>query len=222
MSISNNLAVIRESIPESVKLVCVSKFHPAEAIEEAYQVGERCFAESRPQEFVPKAEALPNDIEWHFIGNLQTNKVKMVVPHAALIHSVANERLFDEIERQAAKIDKVQDVLIELYVASEETKSGFSPDEAVALLTPDFLAAHSHIRIVGVMGMASNVNDESRIRSDFRAIYSTFDILRSGIFSLADYFKEISMGMSQDYQIAIEEGSTMVRVGTAIFGSRTY
>lgn len=222
MSIASNLSEIRRGIPDGVKLVCVSKFHPAEAIEEAYAAGERCFAESRPQEFVPKAQALPADIEWHFIGNLQTNKVKMVVPYAALIHSVANERLFDEIERQAAKIDKVQDVLIELHVAQEETKQGFSPDEALALLTPDFLAAHPHIRVCGVMGMASLVDDNSQIDREFAAIRSAFEQLRSCVFAGSDYFKEVSMGMSHDYSLAIAQGSTMVRIGTAIFGRRNY
>lgn len=222
MSIEYNLKEIRKNIPEGVTLSCVSKFHPTEAIEEAYAVGERVFAESRPQEFVSKVVTLPTDIEWHFIGNLQTNKVKMVVPHASLIHSMANERLFDEVEKVAAKIDKVQDVLIELHVAQEESKSGFSPEEAIALLSTDFLVSHPHIRICGVMGMASFVEDEKKIRSEFRAIKETFMRLKNGVFANCDYFKEISMGMSGDYSIAIEEGATIVRIGSSIFGIRNY
>lgn len=222
MAIKESLSEIRKNVPDGVKLVCVSKFHPAEAVSEAYAAGERCFAESRPQEFVPKAEVLPSDIEWHFIGNLQTNKVKLVVPHAALIHSVANERLVNEIERCAAKIGKVQDVLIELHVACEETKQGFSPEEALALLTPDFAVKYPHLRVRGVMGMASLVDDEAQIREEFRRIAGVFKQLNESVFAASDAFCEISMGMSHDYRIAIEEGSTMVRIGTAIFGERVY
>ena len=171
--IKENLNEIRKGIPEGVELACVSKFHPVEAIEEAYAAGERVFAESRPQEFVAKVEVLPTDIEWHFIGNLQTNKVKMVVPHATLIHSMANERLFDEVEKCAAKINKVQDVLIELHVAQEESKSGFTPEEAIELLSDEFIALHPHVRICGVMGMASLTDDEAKIRAEFKAIKST-------------------------------------------------
>lgn len=222
MAIKESLSEIRKNVPDGVKLVCVSKFHPVEAVSEAYAAGERCFAESRPQEFVPKAEVLPSDIEWHFIGNLQTNKVKLVVPHAALIHSVANERLVNEIERCAAKIGKVQDVLIELHVACEETKQGFSPEEALALLTPDFAVKYPHLRVRGVMGMASLVDDEAQIREEFRRIAGVFKQLNESVFAASDAFCEISMGMSHDYRIAIEEGSTMVRIGTAIFGERVY
>lgn len=222
MSITTNLQDIRATIPVGVKLVCVSKFHPTEAIEEAYRAGERCFGESRPQEFVPKAEALPSDIEWHFIGNLQTNKVKMVVPHASLIHSVANERLVAEIERQAARIGKVQDILIEMHVAREESKQGFTPYETLELITPDFINAHPHLRVRGVMGMASLVDDKTQIESEFQLIYDTFVHLKSTVFASADYFTEVSMGMSHDYQLAINHGSTMVRIGTAIFGRRNY
>lgn len=222
MSIADNLTAIRKDIPEGVKLVCVSKFHPAEAIQGAYMAGERCFGESRPQEFVPKAEELPQDIEWHFIGNLQTNKVKMVVPHAKLIHSVANERLIAEIERVAAREGKVQDVLIELHVACEESKQGFTPDEALGLLTPEFIEGHQHLRVCGVMGMASLVDDKEQICREFRIIRSTFERLKQTTFAQHAYFKEVSMGMSHDYRLAIAEGSTIVRIGTAIFGERVY
>ena len=188
MSIRKNLEEIRKRIPEEVKLACVSKFHPVEAIEEAYAEGERVFAESRPQECVAKIEVLPADIEWHFIGNLQTNKVKMVVPHATLIHSMANERLFDEVEKCAAKIDKVQEVLIELHVAQEESKQGFTPEEAFELLTDEFIALHPHIRICGVMGMASLTEDETKLHAEFQAIKKTFERLRNEVFDGCEYF----------------------------------
>ena len=220
--IKENLNEIRKGIPEGVELACVSKFHPVEAIEEAYAAGERVFAESRPQEFVAKVEVLPTDIEWHFIGNLQTNKVKMVVPHATLIHSMANDRLFDEVEKCAAKIYKVQDVLIELHVAQEESKSGFTPEKAIELLSDEFIALHPHIRICGVMGMASLTDDETKIRAEFKTIKATFERLRDEVFDGCDYFCEVSMGMSGDYPIAIEEGATIVRIGSSIFGTRNY
>lgn len=222
MNIRENIAAVRKHIPERVGLVCVSKFHPADAVQEAYAAGERIFGESRPQEFVQKVPLLPKDIEWHFIGNLQTNKVKMVVPYARLIHSVSNTRLIDEIERCAAKVDKVQDILIELHVAREDTKHGFSPEEAVGLLTPDYIAAYPHVRICGVMGMASLSDDNALICSEFAKIKATFDILKSTVFADACYFSEISMGMSGDYMQAIECGSTLVRIGTSIFGERQY
>ena len=222
MSIASNLSEIRKGIPADVELACVSKFHPVEAIEEAYAAGERVFAESRPQELVAKVEVLPSDIEWHFIGNLQTNKVKMVVSHTTLIHSMANERLFDEVEKCAAKIDKVQDVLIELHVAQEESKQGFTPEEAIEMLSDEFIAMHPHIRICGVMGMASFTEDETKIRSEFKAIKTTFERLRDEVFDGCDYFCEVSMGMSGDYPIAIEEGATIVRIGSSIFGNRNY
>lgn len=222
MCIKENLSEIRKGIPADVELACVSKFHPTEAIEEAYAAGERIFAESRPQELVAKVEVLPSDIEWHFIGNLQTNKVKMVVPHTTLIHSIANERLFDEVEKCATKINKVQDVLIELHVAQEESKQGFTPEEAIEMLNDEFIALHPHIRICGVMGMASLTDDETKIRNEFKTIKATFERLRDEIFDGCDYFCEISMGMSSDYPIAIEEGATIVRIGSSIFGNRNY
>lgn len=213
---------VRADIPATVRLVCVSKFHPTEAIQEAYDAGERIFGESRPQEFMQKVPMLPADIEWHFIGNLQTNKVKMVVPYAALIHSVSNTRLVEEIERCAAKTGKTQNILIELHVAKEATKQGFSPEEAIALLTPEFIASHPHLRVCGIMGMASLSEDIDLIRSEFEQIKSTFDTLKSTVFAGNADFREISMGMSGDYREAIACGSTMVRIGTSIFGERQY
>lgn len=225
MCIKENIAEIRKDIPDSVQLVCVSKFHPVEAIKEAYVAGELLYGESRPQEFVAKVKALEtenSDIEWHFIGNLQTNKVKMVVPYASMIQSLSNDRLVEEIEKQAAKIGKLQKVLIELHVADEETKQGFTPDEAVSLFTEEYVNSHPHILFCGVMGMASLTDNEEQIRKEFRTIKSTFDKLKSTVFAANPDFKEISMGMSHDYKLAIAEGCTMVRVGSSIFGNRIY
>jgi len=220
--IKENISDIRANIPDGVKLVCVSKFKPNEDIMEAYEAGERLFGENRPQEMEAKAKSLPQDINWHFIGNLQTNKVKIVVPYARIIHSMSNTRLVDEIEKCAAKINKVQDVLIELHVAGEETKQGFSPEEALQVFTREYLSAHPHIHVCGVMGMATNTEDNNIVRGDFRKIRETFEILRKNVFCGDDSFCEISMGMSGDYLIAIEEGATIVRVGSSIFGARDY
>jgi len=220
--IKDNIKTIKSNIPEGVKLVCVSKFKPNEDIMEAYETGERCFGENRPQEMEEKAKSLPTDINWHFIGNLQTNKVKIVVPYARIIHSMSNTRLVEEIEKCAAKNDKVQDVLIELHVAGEETKQGFSPDEAIEIFTKEYVANHPHIRICGVMGMATNTDDMETVRCDFKKIRETFETMRRGVFCNNESFREISMGMSGDYKIAIEEGATIVRVGSSIFGARDY
>lgn len=220
--IKDNIKAIKANIPKNVKLVCVSKFKPNEDIMEAYNAGERRFGENRPQEMEEKAKTLPTDIHWHFIGNLQTNKVKIVVPYARIIHSMSNTRLVDEIEKCAAKIDKVQDVFIELHVAGEETKQGFTPEEAIKIFTRKYIDAHPHLHICGVMGMATNTDDIAIIHNDFRKIRETFDTLKENVFRGDDSFCEISMGMSGDYRIAIEEGATIVRVGSSIFGARDY
>ena len=220
--ISDNIKTIKDSIPRNVKLVCVSKFKPNEDIMEAYNVGERRFGENRPQEMEKKAKTLPTDIHWHFIGNLQTNKVKIVVPYARIIHSMSNTRLVDEIEKCAAKIGKVQDVLIELHVAGEETKQGFSPEEAIETFNRKYIDAHPHVHICGVMGMATNTDDMTIVRNDFKKIRETFDTLRQSVFCGNESFCEISMGMSGDYKIAIEEGTTIIRIGSSIFGARNY
>lgn len=220
--IKDNIITIKTNIPDDVKLVCVSKFKPNEDIMEAYNAGERRFGENRPQEMEEKAKTLPTDIHWHFIGNLQTNKVKIVVPYARIIHSMSNTRLVDEIEKCAAKMGKVQDVLIELHVAGEETKQGFSPEEAIETFNREYIDAHPHVHICGVMGMATNTDDMAIVRSDFKKIRKTFDTLRQNVFHDDESFCEISMGMSGDYKIAIEEGATIVRVGSSIFGARDY
>ena len=221
MSITTNIASIRANIPEGVTLVCVSKFHPVEAIMQAYEVGERDFGESRVQELLPKYEALPKDIRWHFIGHLQTNKVKQILPFVHMIHSVDSIRLLEVINKEAEKIGRRIKVLLEVHVAKEETKSGFTPEEILSLNTQ--LSTLNYIDICGLMGMATNTDDESEWRRCFRAIASlASQLITSSPNHLITSSPEISMGMSDDYLVAIEEGSTMVRIGSTIFGSRGY
>ena len=221
MSIASNIASIRATIPDGVTLICVSKFHPVEAIRQAYEAGERDFGESRVQELLPKYEALPKDIRWHFIGHLQTNKVKQIVPFVHMIHSVDSIRLLETINREAEKIGRRIKVLLEVHIAEEETKSGFTPEEILSLNTQ--LSTLNYIDICGVMGMATNTDDESEWRRCFRAIASlASQLITSTPHRLIASSPEISMGMSDDYLVAIEEGSTMVRIGSTIFGSRGY
>lgn len=226
--ITENLAKIRATIPDGVTLVAVSKFHPAEMIAEAYQCGQRIFAESRENEFRAKVEQLPQDIEWHFIGHLQTNKVKQVVPYASMIQSIDSERLLDEIEKQMQKVGRSSiDGLLQLHVAQEETKSGFLPDEVMTLLTDNRIAERwPHIRLRGVMGMASFVDDPDQWRKEFRQIKACYQALLEGPLKTqgidAQQFSVLSYGMSEDYPVAIQEGSNMVRIGTSIFGPRVY
>ena len=208
-------------------MICVSKFHPNEAIIEAYQAGERDFGESRVQELLPKYEALPKDIRWHFIGHLQTNKVKQIVPFVYLIHSVDSLRLLECINREAEKIQRKVRVLLEVHVAKEETKSGFTPEELLSLDLP--LSSLNHVEICGLMGMATNTDDEQEIRRCFQAIRQLADTCLSRYHAdttskgyTEDTERIISMGMSDDYLLAIQEGSTMVRIGSSIFGERHY
>ena len=208
-------------------MICVSKFHPNEAIIEAYQAGERDFGESRVQELLPKYEALPKDIRWHFIGHLQTNKVKQIVPFVHLIHSVDSLRLLECINREAEKIGRKVRVLLEVHVAKEETKSGFTPEELLSLDLP--LSSLNHVEICGLMGMATNTDDEQEIRRCFQSIRQLADTCLSRYHAdttstgyTEDTERIISMGMSDDYQLAIQEGSTMVRIGSSIFGERHY
>lgn len=221
MNIGDNILKVCETIPEGVELVAVSKFHPNEAIMAAYEVGQRAFGESRATEMVAKAKSLPKDIKWHFIGHLQTNKVRMIMPYVSLIQSVDSERLLRLINAEAARIDKVIDVLLQVYVAQEETKFGFSPEELVKLVESDVLTELSNVRVVGVMGMATNTDDETRIVADFNAIYQTYERVRL-LMQNKEEFSHISMGMSDDYAHAIKAGSTMVRIGSTIFGNRQY
>ena len=222
MSVSENLRKLRESIPSGVELVAVSKFHPVEALLEAYETGQRVFGESRANELCEKAKVMPADVRWHFIGHLQTNKVRQILPHVSLIHSVDSARLLSLIDSEAARIDRRVPVLLQVHVAREETKYGFAPDELIELVTPQLLSDMKHVEIAGVMGMASNVDDEERIREDFRQIRLTFDALKNGPMSHNDSFTIVSMGMSHDWPIAVSEGADMIRVGTTIFGEREY
>jgi pyridoxal phosphate enzyme (YggS family) len=220
--IAANIRALGSALPEGVVLVAVSKFHPVEALREAYDAGQRIFGESRANEMASKAAALPDDIEWHFIGHLQTNKVRTVVPHASLIHSIDSPRLLDAVDAEAVREGRRIKVLMQLHVAKEETKFGFTPDELTEYLTPGRVEALRATDIVGVMGMASNVDDEERIRRDFRDIRATFDTLKAGVFAGKPEFSIISMGMSHDWPIAVAEGANMVRIGTTIFGEREY
>ena len=204
-------------------LVAVSKFHPVEAIREAYDAGQRDFGESRAQELAVKAPAMPEDVRWHFIGHLQTNKVRQIMPHVSLIHSIDSIRLLRIVDSEAARIGRTVDVLLQVHVAREETKFGFTPDELLAELPAQWQPADTpSVRVRGVMGMASLTDDNSRIAADFSEIARVFRELREGLFAGVATFDTISMGMSDDFGIAIDAGSTMVRIGTDIFGAREY
>lgn len=221
-TIAENIRIIRESLPEGVTLVAVSKFHPAEAIQEAYNAGQRNFGESRVQELAAKVPQLPGDINWHFIGHLQTNKVKQLLQlRPALIESVDTERLLDVIDREAVKLGVTARVLMQLHVAREETKFGFSPDELMQYFADRRFESLQATHICGVMGMASNTDDQTRIADDFNLIATTFRDICTQCPDLRG-FDTVSMGMSHDYPLAVDCGSTMVRVGTAIFGERQY
>jgi PLP dependent protein len=223
MSVAENITYFREKLKGTAcKLVAVSKTQSNEAILEAYQAGQRVFGENKVQELTAKYEALPKDIEWHLIGHLQTNKVKYVAPFVHTIHSVDSLKLLQEINKQAQKYDRVQDCLLQIYIAEEETKFGLSLPEAIELLSSPGFEAMAHVRVTGVMGIATNTNDEQQLRKEFRFLKSGFDQLKQQFFAQADFFREVSMGMSSDFALAIEEGSTMVRVGSSIFGSRNY
>lgn len=218
-SIASRLKTIVASLPPQVTLVAVSKFHPVETIREAYDAGQRIFGESRAQELAAKAPLLPEDIRWHFIGHLQTNKVSVVVPHVELIHSVDSLRLLRVIDREAARIGKCQDILLQLHVAEEESKFGFSVDEITEAVTEASLL--ENVRIRGLMAMATNTDDTARIRADFLTAKAAFDSVKGGLSADSrSQFDILSMGMSHDRDIAAECGSTMVRVGTDIFGIR--
>ena len=219
MSIESQLAAVRRSLPEGVTLVAVSKTHPAEAIRKAYDAGQRIFGESRPQELREKYEALPRDIEWHMIGHLQTNKVKYIAPFVALIHSVDSARLAEAIQKEAAKCGRVIDILLEIHVAREETKSGWAFDELEAWIATSPFAALPDVRVRGVMGIATNTDDEAVVRRDFEELRRCFERLKP---HFGPAFDTLSMGMSHDYPLAVACGATMVRVGTLIFGERDY
>ena len=219
-SIAENIRRIRETLPANVSLIAVSKTKPVEMIAEAYRAGQYAFGENRAVETAEKCPQLPTDIQWHFIGHLQTNKVKLIAPFVHLIHSVDSERLLEEINRQGKKNNRVIDCLLQFYVAEEETKFGFSLEEAEAMLEGETFKKLQNIRLCGVMGMASFTDNAAQVRQEFQTLKNCFNFLKEKYFAAESAFKEISMGMTDDYPIAIEEGSTMVRIGSAIFGER--
>ena len=222
MSIKTNIKSVRQHIPAHVSLVCVSKFHPNESIIEAYETGERVFGESKVQELCGKHETLAKDIVWHFIGHLQTNKIKYLVPFVSLIHGVDSYKLLMEIDKQAAKAGRRVNCLLQIHIASEETKFGFSADELFEMLSEAEWKQLKHIQICGLMGMATYTDNREQIRTEFRTLKTLFDKAKATYFASEPSFCELSMGMSDDYQLAIEEGSTLVRVGSSIFGHRNY
>ncbi len=218
LEIACNLSRIRASLPEGVTLVAVSKTHPVEAIREAYDAGHRIFGESRPQELCAKYEVLPKQIEWHMIGHLQTNKVKYIAPFVRMIQSVDSARLVETIQREAARCGRTIDVLLEIHVAQEETKSGWDIGELKRYVETAAFATMSNVRVRGVMGIATNTDDETVVRRDFEELRRCFELLQP---YYGAHFDTVSMGMSHDYPLAVECGSTMVRVGSSIFGERS-
>jgi len=220
MSVSANLQKVLSKIPVNVKLVLVSKYQSTETMMEAYNTGHRIFGENKAQEIMSKQPMMPEDIEWHFIGHLQTNKVKYIVPFVSLIHSVESLKLLGEINKEAIKINKTANCLLQFHIATENTKFGLSLEEAEAMLISDGFKAMKNIRICGVMGMATFTEDMQVVRQEFKNLKHFFDTIKSQYFTNDESFKEISMGMSDDYAVAIAEGSTIVRVGTAVFGER--
>lgn len=220
--IGEQVKSIKDSLPEGVRLIAVSKFHPNEAILEAYEAGQRLFGENHVQELTAKHESLPKDIEWHFIGHLQTNKVKYIAPFVSLIHGIDTPKLLKVVDKEGAKVGRVIPCLLQLHIASEETKFGFSREECLEMLSSSIISDLHHVQICGLMGMATNTDDEEQIRKEFHTLHSFFKELKESYFKDEPAFKELSMGMSDDYPIAIEEGSTLIRVGTMIFGERDY
>lgn len=221
MSIAANLTELKKETDRlNVKLIAVSKTKPNEEIMEAYNAGQRVFGENQVQELVDKYEQLPKDIEWHLIGHLQTNKVKYIAPFISLIHSVDSIKLLNEIDKQAKKNNRIIDCLLQIYIADEETKFGLGFDEAIELLRSEEFTELKNVRITGVMGIATNTDSVKQQKEEFYELKTFFDGLKQSFFRKDDYFKEVSMGMSSDYKIAIEQGSTMIRVGSTIFGQR--
>lgn len=221
--VSENIKNIKQSLPEGVKLVAVSKYHPASAIQEAYDSGQRIFGESHVQELVQKHEVLPRDIEWHFIGHLQTNKVKYIAPFVSLVHAVDSEHLMREIDKQAKRCGRIIPVLLQVHVAQEETKFGFSPDELLAFMESGIWQQYENVSIEGLMCMATNTDDEAQIAGEFEKARQLFRQINEKVLSReGTSWKVCSWGMSGDYHIAVRHGSNMVRIGSLIFGERVY
>ncbi len=226
--VGDNLKSLYAKLPSAVKLVAVSKFHPVERLMEAYEAGQRVFGENRPQELAAKVPQMPSDVEWHFIGHLQTNKLKFVLPYAAMVQSVDSFHLLEAIDKWGRDNDKVIDILLELHLGAEETKHGFSEEEILTLVKeagegiPSPAERFLHVRIRGLMGMATNTEDEGVIEGDFARIEALFKRIRAEYPALAESFTELSIGMSGDWPLAVKHGATMVRIGTDIFGPREY
>ncbi|MBP3737734.1 MAG: YggS family pyridoxal phosphate-dependent enzyme [Muribaculaceae bacterium] len=222
MSVKENLLAVKRQLPQGTELVAVSKFHPVDVVMQAYEAGQRIFGENRAQELVAKAPQMPDDICWHFIGHLQTNKVRQIIPYVSMIQSVDSVRLLQLINKEAQRIGRTVDVLLQLHVAQEEAKSGFAVDELLTVLTLGEMDGLEAVRIRGLMAMASLTEDEQQIEREFALVQHTFDVVKEEFFADANDFDQISMGMSHDWPIAVRHGSTLVRVGTAIFGPREY
>lgn len=220
--ITENLQKVSSQIPDTIKLIAVSKLKPIEDIQIAYNSGHRYFGENKAMEMKTKWEALPKDIQWHFIGHLQSNKVKYIAPFVHLIHSVDSIKILHEINRQGLKNNRIIDCLLQFHIATEETKFGLSLNEAAELLESETFKSMNNIRICGVMGMASYTENKILIRQEFKTLYMYFIEFKKNYFYKKEYFKEISMGMTNDFELAIEEGSTLLRIGSAIFGERNY
>jgi len=221
MDIRNNIAFFRNQLAgKNCRLIAVSKTHPIEKIKEAYGAGQRIFGENKVQELVAKQVELPSDIEWHMIGHLQSNKVKQLVSFVTLIHSVDSFKLLEEINKQAKKVNRVVSCLLQVHIAKEETKFGFDENELIDLIESEKIVSLDSVKVTGLMGMATFSDNQEQVRNEFRSLKKLFDQITKMNLPSTVEMKELSMGMSQDYQIAIEEGSTLVRIGTAIFGSR--
>jgi len=220
MNIKDNLNKIKSQLPEHVSLVAVSKTKPNEDILEAYEAGQRIFGENKAQELITKQPQLPENIQWHYIGHLQSNKVKYLAPFVSLVHSIDRKKILKELNKEGKKNDRIINGLLQFHIAEETSKFGLSLDESREILNNEGIKNYPHVNIVGVMGMATFTENEDQIRKEFRQLKAIFDILKSEYFSESNAFKEISMGMSNDYQIAIEEGSTMLRIGSSVFGPR--
>ena len=219
MNVKNNIEKFIQTLPAGCRLIAVSKTQPVEKIQEAYAAGQRLFGENKAQELTAKYETLPKDIEWHMIGHLQSNKVKYIAPFVSLIHAVDSFKLLAEINKQAGKINRTVNCLLQVYIAAEDTKFGFSENELMDMLLTEQFRSLENINIIGLMGMATLTADQNQVRSEFKSLKTLFDKIKSmNLPGVA--MKELSMGMSGDYKIAIEEGSTLVRIGTAIFGVR--
>jgi PLP dependent protein len=222
MSIAEKFENVKHQIPDNVQLIAVSKTHPVESIKVCYDYGHRHFGENKVQELIAKKELLPGDIVWHMIGHLQTNKVKQIAPFVGLIHGVDTLKLLKTINKEGKKHNRIIPCLLQIHIAEEDTKFGFTTDELTVLFENNQLDGLENVEIRGLMGMATFTEDENHIRREFKSLKSIFDMMKQSRIFNGAHFKELSMGMSNDYRIAIEEGATMIRVGSAIFGDRDY